>query len=45
MLSFFFFFSNLCHTHTHTHGLLNSKKEKLWERQVTQIMARSPRTR
>lgn len=41
MLSFWFFFSNLCHTH----GLLNSKKEKLWERQVTQIMARSPRTR
>lgn len=42
MLSFFFF-PNLCHTRTH--GLLNSKKEKLWERQVTQIMARSPRTR
>lgn len=43
MLSFFFF--PIYATHTHTHGLLNSKKEKLWERQVTQIMARSPRTR
>lgn len=39
MLSFFSIYA------THTHGLLNSKKEKLWERQVTQIMARSPRTR